>query len=464
MYKGLLIPIVISCVSGVAIAGESGHAETGMTVARIAQGWLERGRVQGLTVAVSQDEEIVFEAGFGWADKVAASPQTPDAELDYFSIGKHMTAAILLRLAERGAVDLDAPAGDYLDGAEFHGASVTIRQLLQHTSGLWEAEMDETAPSPRFLRPPAPGDVLAWANDSRRYAAPGETWMYSNAGYLFAGLIAERVTGKSFVDLVEDELRSPLSLERFGHCAQLPAERLRGFYREESGIKTAPPIDPRWFGGSGSVCGSIGDLIRWWLALRRGEVIGAAALAQMFEPAELTRAGQTTRFGYGLGIRMGSYRGEPKIGHTGSGGGGTGVLAEYPRRGLVIAVFTNTSGRDTAFALDIEADIAATLLELKPETEGAPLAAAAGDALPGLYRTPTVRFCVERRNGRLTRTVDGGTPVPLHHLGNARFRADDDDAGIEYFPQAGPAPAQWFAYAWHGFPEDVAVRAGASCD
>src|SRR5690606_27494866 len=120
-------------------------------------------------------------------------------------------------------------------------------------------------------------------------------------------------------------------------------------------------VDPEWFGGAGTVCGTAGDLMRWWLALRSGRVVNASSLDQIFSPTRLRRNASEADFGYGLGVRLGRYAGYRKIGHTGSGSGGTSVLAEYPDAGLAILVITNTAGDGVRNAYDLEAEIALTL-------------------------------------------------------------------------------------------------------
>lgn len=441
--------------------------EIGGVVDEAAKRAIGEGKVEGLVAVVARDGAVVFERGYGRADLQTEEAMTAEAVLDYFSIGKHVTAAILLRLAERGALDLDAPARLYLPEADFEGADVTTRQLLSHTSGLWEAEQDENELPASHRDPPLDGAILAWANQGERLAAPGETWMYSGGGFLFAGEIAERLTGRTFERLIDEELASPLGLQNFASCADVVGDRAPAYFVEAGETRRIAEVDPEWFGGAGTVCGTAGDLMRWWLALRSGRVMNAGSLEQMFSPTRLQRNGVEAAFGYGLGVRLGAYAGRRKIGHTGSGSGGTSVLAEYPDAGLVILVITNTAGEGVRDAREIEAGIASRLLGADAGAlADAPLPDDFLRGAPGLYRSPLGALCVSARGAELWRSFGDGGLERLSHAGEGRFVPADDasGAGVEYFLGMGSGSAQWFAYDSYGFPDDLAVRVADDCN
>jgi CubicO group peptidase (beta-lactamase class C family) len=458
--------VALAMALGGCAADREPHGRTGSVVDEVARRAIGEGKVVGLVVVVARDAEVVFERGYGLADVQTDEPMASEAVLDYFSIGKHATAAILLRLAERGELNLDAPARLYLPEADFEGYDVTTRQLLSHTSGLWEAERDENELPASYRVPPPDGAILAWANQGERLAAPGETWMYSGGGFLFAGEIAERLTGRTFEQLIDEELAGPLGLQNFMGCADVNRDRASAYFIEAGETHRIAEVDPEWFGGAGTVCGTAGDLMRWWLALRSGRVVNASSLDQIFSPTRLRRNGIEADFGYGLGVRLGGYAGHRKIGHTGSGSGGTSVLAEYPDAGLAILVITNTAGDGARSAYELEAEIASTLLGA--DTGSVADARISDDLLraaPGVYRSPLGRLCVSARGAELWRSLGNTAPERLRHVGAGRFVAADDahGAGVEYFLGIGSGSAQWFAYDRHGFPYDLAVRVDDDC-
>jgi D-alanyl-D-alanine carboxypeptidase len=452
-------------LAGCAADTES-HQRTSSVVQDVASRGVSAGRIVGLVVVVARDGAVILERGYGSTTTRADESMTGDAVLDYFSIGKHVTAALLMRLAERGELNLDEPVHVYLPEADLEGYDVTTRQLLSHTSGLWEPEQDENELPATFRDPPPDGAILAWANQSERRAAPGETWMYSNAGFLFAGEIAERLTGRTLEQLIDEELAGPLGLQQFGGCADLARNRAPAYAVREDEARLIAEVNPEWFGGAGTVCGTAGDLMRWWLAFRSGRVVNATSLEQIFRPTRLRRNGIEADFGYGLGVRMGEYAGYRKLGHSGSGSGGTSMLAEYPDAGLAILVITNTAGESVRTAGEIEAEIAWALLGgATAPVADAPVPEGLLHAAPGLYRSPATQLCVQARGSELWRFVGNAPAERLRHAGAGRFLTDDDTrgAGVEYFLGLESGRAQWFAHDRHGFPDDLAVRVDDAC-
>ncbi len=425
----IIASALLAAACGVRDGNERGAKEI---VDEIARRELGEGSLAGFVVVVARNGEILVDEGYGLRDIAAKEAMSADAVLDYFSIGKHMTAAIVLRLAEQDKIDLDAPADAYLPGADFEGAPVRLRRLLSHSAGLSDPETDWADPPAFLLAAPVAGGMIDFANTSTRIAAPGETWWYSNQGFELARLAAEAVTGDSFETLIE-ELAAPLGLDRFAPC--VIGTLSPGYTRIDGEMRVLPVIDPDWYRGAGGMCGAASDLVRWWLALRSGKVVNAASLDAMLTPVELTRNGASATFGYGLGVRMSAYGGHAKIGHTGSHVGGTSILAEYPDAGLVIAVITNTGGEEMTDARAIEAKIAAALLGIeRPRAKETPMPETLKAAAPGLYRSVySDALCVTAVSGNaLRRSIDGGPLETIRHLGGGRF-GDQGEAAVEYF-------------------------------
>lgn len=430
---------------------------------RVAEDYSSRTPIVGLAVAVARDGEIVHEAAYGLARLDPEVPMRVDTPMEIFSVGKIATAVLALRLAERGDLDLDAPIGALVPEVGGDYAPATLRQLLRHSSGLAEQEIDEVDPAPRFLDHPSRGDVLAWIEEGERVAGPNETWLYNGSGFVLAGIAAEEATASGFPALVRTELRDPAGVDAFGYCPDLDPERAQGYMIREDTPEPIPPIDFAWFGGAGSLCATAGDLVRWWRALRAGSLVGPDSLAQMTTPVTLERDALRAEFGYGLGLRLGEYGGHRMLGHTGNGAGGTAVLAEYPEERLVIAVITNTAGRGVPHALEIEAAMARAILAFeigRPSQDPVPSAALA--AAPGLYLSPEGAFCISADRDGLLLATDGGDPQTLLHQGSGRFQRGSDHTFEEFF-LGWPNRIGWFGYRLHGFPMDLAVRTADDC-
>ena len=168
-----------------------------------------------MAVAVAMGGEVVWEEGFGWADRERRIPATEHTMYSLASISKPITATGLMVLVERGLIDLDAPANDYLgpakiDGRAFDASRATVRHVTSHTAGLPLHYQFFYEDEP-YRRPHMDETI-------RRYAslvtAPDERWNYSNLGYGILDYIIERVSEQSYPDFMRDEVFQPLGLTR----------------------------------------------------------------------------------------------------------------------------------------------------------------------------------------------------------------------------------------------------------
>jgi CubicO group peptidase (beta-lactamase class C family) len=455
--------VLAGCATDPPVEVDLPDTATAQVVDSVAQRYLGESPLVGLSVAVARDGRIVHESAYGLTRRgpdLAADAAVP---FELFSLSKPVIAVLLLRLAERGLLDLDKPAGTYVPGLPAEYASATLRQLLRHSSGNAEIVIDELAPDPRYSRAPSRQDLLAWLATGERTAPPDETWIYASSGYVAAGLAAEAVTQRTLGQLIHEQMAVPLGLGRLAPCPELASTRSVSYVVASGTTTPVPAIDAGWFGGAGALCGSSGDMARWWLAVRTGRVISPASLQEWTTPAELERNGAHAQFGYGLGVRLGAWRGHTVIGHTGDGAGGTSILAEYPDDRLLIVVATNTAGRDVPHAIEIQAAIAAELLGLPPaKAANSSIEPAALASVPGLYRSPEGSFCVEASADRLMVSTDEKQTVELSHQGGGRFLRPGDGDSLEYF-LGWPDRSEWFAYAWFGLPMDLAAKDSETC-
>lgn len=442
---------------------ERPDAATLQVVDRIAQRYLAESPLVGLSVAVARDGRIVHESSYGLARRAPDAAADATVPFELFSLSEPVTAVLLLQLAERGLLDLDRPAGTYLEALPADYGSSTLRQLLRHSSGNLEIPIDELHSDPRYARSPSHDELLAWLATGGRAAAPDETWIHASAGYVAAGLAAEAATGRGLGELLRAEVMLPLGLGRLASCPDLAATRSLSYAAGSGTLATPPLIDAGWRGGAGALCGTSGDMARWWLAVRSGRLISPASLEEWTAPVELERNGANARFGYGLGVSLGAWRGHTVLGDTGEGAGGTAMLAEYPDDRLLIVVAANTAGPDVPHAIEIQAAIATELLGLAataPATVSVEPEALA--SVPGLYRSAEASFCIEAVANRLLVSTDERQTVALLYQGAGRFLRPGEGDSLEYF-LGWPDRSEWFAYAWFGLPVDLATKEAETC-
>lgn len=378
----------------------------------------------GAAVIITQGGRTIYARGRGLANVEARTPITPDTLFRLGSITKQFTAAVIMQLAQEGRISLDDPLSRFFPDYPQPGAGATVRQLLNHTSGV----QSYTA-IPRFMgadtntnRPYTTAEMIALFRDLPSPTQPGEAWNYNNSGYVLLGAIIEQVTGKAWHEAVAERITGPLRLStiRYGVGEERIPGMARGYTRGESGVQPARPIHMSVPHAAGALTGNVRDLATWAQALHHGRVVNAQSYALMTQPAALPE-GRTHPYGFGLGL--GDVRGRAAVGH---GGGifGFGTASTYvPSEDLFIAVFTNSDTHDVDPDVTLTRLAAIALGDPYPQMTAIPLDAAAVEPLTGLYRidgtTDERRFFV--RDGKLYTQRADAPPSEVFAAGEGRF-------------------------------------------
>jgi D-alanyl-D-alanine carboxypeptidase len=326
---------------------------------------------------------IIFRDGSSWtgtsgrADVAGRVDVAADTAFALASVSKTYTAALILALVHDGVIDLDASARRYIPEAVLD-PRITIRQLLNHTSGLDDY----------FLHPPIDRALQAdpdafWSVKrtlkyvSKPYFPPGRGWHYSNTNYLYLGLIAERVTGVPLATELRKRFFGPLDLEQTWYQAvEKPTGPLAHGYRFVGAKVTAPPIDLSTkariapfrsvitaAGGAGSIAATSSDAARWARLLYSGETLGPEMTEQMLAGVAAT-ANYHPRVPYGLGVQAFPIGGRLAVGHSGRLLGFRSAMRHLPDYGVTIAVLTNQSRADPGI---IVADLLGVIFEPEPD-------------------------------------------------------------------------------------------------
>jgi len=288
-----------------------------------------------------------FELARGWAHRALRVPMTVETRFGVASASKTFTAVIVLRLVERGVLSLTEPVRTWLgDDLPLIAPEVTLEQLLTHTSGIGDyLDEDEYELEDYILEVPVQQLTTAEAFlpilDGRpQREEPGTTFRYNNGGFMVAAVIAERVTGKPYAELLDEEVVKPAGLVATAalRTDSLPADVALGYVFNE-GDQTNIfhlPVVPS---GDGGAFTNANDTVRFWRALAGGELVSAEHVELMARPRNQV---PDEEMQYGLGMWL-SWSGKQWI-MEGCDVGQSYRSTFDPETGRVATVLSNTAG------------------------------------------------------------------------------------------------------------------------
>ncbi|GGQ09300.1 serine hydrolase domain-containing protein [Streptomyces roseolilacinus] len=288
---------------------------------------VERGGSVAALAELREDHRVTWRGAAGLADLATGERTRPDGRARIGSVTKTFVATVTLQLAAEGRIRLDGPVEEYLPGAVRNGRNITVRQLLNHTSGLYdywsapEFALGDEASVRRYLREGrwktyTPRELLDVAARHDPYFAPGRGWKYSNTNYVLVGMLIEKVSGRSWQQEVERRILRPL---RLGGTVmpttspRIPGPHAKGYLPLPEGPADVSLLDPSVAGAAGGGISTTADLNRFLAALLGGRLLPKAQLAEMLEAVPAAELGAS----YGLGIIRYDTACGPVWGHPG---------------------------------------------------------------------------------------------------------------------------------------------------
>jgi CubicO group peptidase (beta-lactamase class C family) len=337
-------PFVLSllCATGLASQDPQGRADRFAPVRAAIRHVMDSTAVPAIAVAVAKDGRIIWEEGFGWADRERRSPATEHTMFSLASISKPITATGLMRLVEHGQVELNAPANRYLGLGKLTGLAgdaeqATVRRVLSHTAGLplhyrfYYADLD--------YREPTMDETIA------RYGIvvypPGEAYEYSNLGYGIIDHVIERVSGLSYPDYMRTRVFAPLGLTRMSvHIG--PGLEPYVAQRYDSALRPIPYYDFDHDGGS-AVYASAHDLVRFGMFHMKERLTDQQRILadSTLDLMQRSHTPPSSGVRYGLGWSNLDEFGWTRVSHTGGMPGVATILALYPSERTAVVVLTN---------------------------------------------------------------------------------------------------------------------------
>jgi CubicO group peptidase (beta-lactamase class C family) len=300
---------------------------------------MQREKIPGVALAVVKDGKAIKVQGYGVANVELNVPVTRDTVFEIGSITKQFTATLILRLVEENKLRLDDPVRHHLPNAPASWNGVTLRKMLNHTSGITNYnslpgfEVRKKLKADIFLKEIAPYPLMF---------PTGEAWSYCNTAYNALGYVIERATSQSYWHVLKTNIfdRCGMVFSQSRDQTVVITNRASG-YEFEKGQLVNRDHDLTDVFAAGAIVSTIADMVKWHPA----RVLSQSSYDEMCKPARLNNGKSVA---YGLGMRLENYKGRRNIGHGGSTSGFSASYQTFPDDKLTIIVLCNLGKRGIA--------------------------------------------------------------------------------------------------------------------
>jgi len=321
-------------------------------------GLVERDKFSG-TVLVARDRKVLFEKGYGLANREWNIPNSPQTKFRIASLTKQFTAAAILLLQEQRKLKVTDTVSTYIADLPSAWQPITIHQLLTHTSGL-----------PEYTRPPeiektfnltgaSPQQLLNLVKSQPLAFAPGTKMVYCNTGYLLLGMIIEKTSGLSYAAFLQQNIFTPLELNDTGYDVRtnLLPQRASGYRFKNGKLENAGYVDVSIPFAAGGIYSNVRNLFQWNEALTTERLLSAESRRLMF-----TVYPEASGYGahYGYGVVIAEKFGQPLYYHGGGIDGFTSAIQRYPKSNVCVVVLSN---EEEIKSWDVATSLAGLLFE-----------------------------------------------------------------------------------------------------
>ena len=264
--------------------------------------YLEYGQFNG-SVLVADQGKVIYKKGFGMANMEWDIPNTSTTKHRLGSVTKQFTAMLILQLVADGKLDLQKPITTYLpDYPEKSGAIITTHHLLTHTSGIPNYTSFPGFFAEESRNPYTPSEFLDQFQDMDLDFTPGDHFSYSNSGYFLLGVIVEKLTGKTYEEMLQANIFKPLGMSNSGYDnhKDILKERATGYGKSGNSFVNSNFLDMSIPYAAGSLYSTVEDLYTWDQALYTNTLVSEEMMTAYFTP--YVSAWGNAQYGYGWGI------------------------------------------------------------------------------------------------------------------------------------------------------------------
>lgn len=320
--------------------------------------FVERDKFSG-SVLVARGGKVLFEKGYGLANREWATPNSPLTKFRIASLTKQFTAAAILILQEQGKLKVTDAISGYVADLPPEWRRITIHQLLTHTSGLPEYTSPPEIEKTFNLTGASPEQLLGLVKQLPMVFAPGTKLVYCNTGYLLLGMVIEKASKSDYASFLRQNIFMPLRMNDTGYDVRsniLPG-RAGGYRINDGEPENAGYVDASVAFAAGGLYSTVRDLYLWNEALANGRLLSADSRRQMFTIYP-EAAGYGAHYGYGVVIS--EKFGQPLYYHGGGIKGFATAIQRYPQSNVCVVVLSN---EEEIKSWDVATSLAGLLLD-----------------------------------------------------------------------------------------------------
>lgn len=385
-------------------------------------------------VLVAKNGTILLNKGYGYRNVADKVPNTEQSIFQLGSITKQFTTAVIQKLQEEKKLDVTDKISKYFPDFS-KGDSITIEQLMTHTSGIFNYTNDGNFMKNEVTNPTNREKIMALFKDKPLDFSPGTGWNYSNSGYSMLGYIIEAVTKKPYEESVYRYIFRPAKMTHsgFDFTHVKSTEKTTGYFKiDDKTGAIAPIVDSSVSFSAGAIYSTTGDLYLWHQALQHNSILSAMQQEKAYTPVK-------NKYGYGWGID--SIDGKRKVGHGGGIHGFVTNISRVPEDDVCIVLLSN--GSDVSLS-EITNNIYAILYnkeyKLPAEKVVIKIPEAALKQYEGEYEIkPELHVIMTVKDGNLVAAPTGQKEDIVYAEKEDVFFVKDQDIQIEFTRDAGKA-------------------------
>jgi CubicO group peptidase (beta-lactamase class C family) len=379
------------------------------------------------SVAIYQDGEPVYDRAIGHADLEAGIKADTETRYRIGSISKTFTAVLILQLVEQGKLSLDSKLSDFYPKVE-NANKITIEHLLQHRSGVFNFTDDPEYTS-WMEEPISKKKLLKHIEKLKSDFEPGKQFSYSNSGYVLLSFILEEVSGKSYGELLQQNICLPCALESTYFGGKIDPNNKEAYsyaftkaWEKDTETDMSVPL------GAGALVSTPNELNRFFNCLFSSKLLKAETFEQMTKQVE----------GYGMGIFEFPLYKTKAQGHTGGIDGFASNAAYFPKEKVSVAMITNGSMLPLN---DLLVGVLSIYFDKKYELpvfrKAVTIADEELDAFLGTYSSPSfpLKIKIRKREGLLFGQATGQPEFPLEYIGENRFQFLQAGLELKFDPE-----------------------------